>query len=503
MGAVQPKRKNRILRNIIALLLGQVTTTLLSLVVIVYIPRRIGPAGMGDLAIAGILPSVLATILALGMGTLLVRDIARDHQKAPDLIGAALGIRILMALPALLIIAVVAWIANYSPQVHILIAISSVGMVVGMLASPIQNGFQAFEYMKYNSLTTVISEIIIVLTSIAVVTAGGGVVLLSLVDLGAGIVVLFLSAWWWRSIAPVRLNFNPKLIRYLLIGGLPFWATGLFLTIHLYVDSFMLSVMTNDAVVGWYGVPTKLFGFLLFIPSILGTALFPALARTYKHAPREMVKLARRSFNLITCFSLPIAVGGMLLAKQIIFTLYGYSFGPSIPALIVLSAMVVPTYLNILVNQLLVATERQLAWTKVMAGACIFNPLLNFFLISFYQRFHQNGAFGAAWALFLTEGVMAVIGIVLLPRGILGWSNIISMGKSTAAAGLMALGVWYTRDYFLAVPIVTGGVIYSAAVVLLGVLPREEYKVLQTIGTRLLRKVGIQRSLSQADAKAI
>ena len=499
---MQPKRTNRVLRNIAALLVGQVTTTLLSLVVIVYIPRHIGPAAIGDLGIAGILTTLLASLLALGMSTLLIRDIARDHRKAPELIGAAMVIRMAMALPSLLIIGVVAWVVHYTPQAQILIAISAVGMVIGMLSGPIQAGFQAFEFMKYNSLTAVISEVIVVAASVAVVAAGGGVVMLSLVSLAAVIVELFLGVWWWRKLAPVHLNFNPKLIRYLLVGGLPFWATSLFLTIYLYVDSFMLSVMTNDSVVGWYSVPTKIFGFMLFVPTTLGTALFPALARLYKHSPREMVKMAQRSFNLITCFSLPIAVGGMLLAKQIVLTLYGLAFGPSIPVFIVLSAMTVPTYLNILVNQLLVATERQLAWTKVMAGACIVNPLLNFFLIGFYQRVHQNGAFGAAWALFLTEGVMAVIGIVLLPRGILGWTNIKSMGKSIAAAGLMALGVWYTRDYFLAVPIITGGAIYFAAVVLLGVLPREEYKTLQAIGIKVLRKVGIQRSLSRADAKA-
>lgn len=500
---MQPKRSTRILKNIAALLLGQMTTSALSLLVLVYVPRHIGPAAMGELSIANILTSLVSTFLALGMNVLLIRDIARDHHKAADMIGTAMVIRMLMALPSLLLVAGVVWIVGYSPTTQIVIAIASVGMIITMLTVPFQSGFQAFERMKFYTLGTVVSELIVAIVSIVVVTAGGGVILLSLINVAAGLIVLFLSIKWWWSLGTVHLKFNRKLMRYMLVGGLPFWASNLFFTIYLYVDSFMLSVMTNDAVVGWYNVPMGLFGFLLFIPTIVGTALFPALARSYKQAPREMIKLARRSFNVITCLSLPIAVGGMMLSKQIIFTLYGVVFGPSIPVLTLLSAMVVPTYLNILVNQLLVATERQVAWTKVMAAACIINPLMNLILINFYQQKHLNGAYGAAWALLLTEGLQAVVGIALLPRGILGWSNVISIVKSTAAAGLMALALWYTRDYFIAVSIVAGGVTYIGAVLLLGVFPREELAMLQMVGAKILYKFGIKLAIPQADANPV
>ncbi len=504
---MQPKRSTRILKNVAALLLGQITTNLLSLLMAVYVPNRIGPEAMGQLAEATIITTLLSTILAFGMTPLLVRDIARDHAKAADMLGGAMVIKMALALPSLLLVAGIVWVVGYTPTTQVVIGIASVGMVLNMLAEPFQAGFQAFERMKFNSMSIVVSKLIIVLASIAVVIAGGGVILLSVVSVVASLVTLFLCIKWWRALGSVYLSINFKLMRYLLVGGLPFWATGLFYTVYLYIDAFMLSVMTNDAVVGWYNVPTTLFGFLLFIPTIVGTAMFPALARTYKQAPREMVKLARRSFNLITCLSLPIAVGGVLLSKDIILTLYNhgdtFGFGPSIPVLTVLAAMTVPTYLNILVNQFLIATGRQGAWTKVMAAAAVLNPLMNLVLINYYQQRHQNGAYGAAWALLLTEGLMAVVGIVLLPRGILGWSNVVSVVKSTAAAGFMALAIWYTREYFIAIPIVTGGVVYVGAVVLLGVFPREDFAMLQLVGAKVLSKFGFKRALQPADANVV
>ena len=45
------------------------------------------------------------------------------------------------------------------------------------------------------------------------------------------------------------------------------------------------------------------------------------------------------------------------------------------PILIVLGLCIVPMYLNIILSQILVAAKRQVAWTWVMGGATILNPL--------------------------------------------------------------------------------------------------------------------------------
>lgn len=491
---MQSRAKNLILKNTAVLFVGQFVTWALTIFYTIYVPRHVGPVGWGELGLAGAWTTVGSTLAALGMGTLMVRDMSRDHSKAADMIGVALVTRMLLALPCMLVIALLAW--PYPLHTQIVIYILSIGMVLQLLTGPFQAGFQAIERMKYNSFSDIISKAIVSFVSVGLVLFGRGIILISIASMFASLVALFLNVFWWKRVGgAVHLRFDLKLVRYLVVGGLPFWATGIFLTIYLYIDSIMLSYMTTEKVVGWYGVPTKLFSTLLFIPVILSTAMFPALARSFKKAPREMVKMARRSFNLLTCFSLPVAVGGMLLSRQLILMLYGEQFIPSIPIMVVLAATLVPTYLNILVNQFLVAADRQVAWTKVMAAACVLNPLINLGLITLYQRTHGNGAFGAALALLLTEALMTIAGIVLLPRGVLGWSNVVSMVKSCAAVGLMALCMWYTRSYFIAVPIITGAIVYLVAGVSLGALPREDFMMLGQIGTKILQKLGIKRGV--------
>ncbi len=499
---MQSKAKSLILKNTAVLFVGQFTTWALTILFTVYVPRRVGPVGWGELGLASAWTTVGSTLAALGMGTLMVRDMSRDHSKAAEMVGVALVTRMLLALPCMLIIAVLA--LPYPLHTQIVIYILSIGMVLQLLTGPFQAGFQAIEKMKYNSFSDIISKAIVSFVSVGLVLVGRGIILVSLVSAVASLVVLFMNVIWWRRAGgSIHLHFDYKLVRYLVVGGLPFWATGIFLTIYLYVDSIMLSYMTNTRVVGWYSVPTKLFSTLLFIPVILSTALFPAMARSFKKAPREMIQMARRSFNLLTCFSLPVSVGGMLLARQLILMLYGQEFIPSIPIMVVLAATLVPTYLNILVNQFLVAADRQVAWTKVMAGACVLNPIINFVLITFYQNTHGNGAFGAALALLATEALMTIIAVALLPRGVLGWSNVVSMVKSCAAAGLMALGMWFTRSYFIGIPILTGTAIYLVAGLAMGALPREDFMMLGMVGNKVLRKLGVKRALPAPGIKPV
>ena len=75
-------------------------------------------------------------------------------------------------------------------------------------------------------------------------------------------------------------------------------------------------------------------------------------------------------------------------------------------------------YLNIMLNQVLVAARRQIAWTWVMAGATVLNPALNAVLIEVTQRRYGNGAIGAAVSLLLTELAIVTAGMVMVGRGV-------------------------------------------------------------------------------------
>ena len=67
-------------------------------------------------------------------------------------------------------------------------------------------------------------------------------------------------------------------------------------------------------------------------------------------------------------------------------------------------------YVNIMLNQVLIASKRQAAWTWAMVGATVVNPVLNLLLIPLTAARYDNGAIGAAIALLVTEVLVVVFG---------------------------------------------------------------------------------------------
>src|SRR5215467_4575302 len=105
---MQSKPKHRILQNTAILFAGQLVTWSLSIVFTVYVPRRVGNVGWGELSLATAFTSLASMLVGLGMGTLMVRDIAQDRSKAADMIGTALLVELVLLLPTLFLMVLVA-----------------------------------------------------------------------------------------------------------------------------------------------------------------------------------------------------------------------------------------------------------------------------------------------------------------------------------------------------------------------------------------------------------
>ncbi len=392
--------------------------------------------------------------------------------------GTGVLIRLLLAVPFLLMVGGTALIAPYSADTRLIITIITVTMLIRFAAAPITSGLQAFQKMHITAVGDVITNGFISFAGVAlVVVFKGGMIRIALVSLAASLVVMSVEGWVLSRTTSIRARFDGKLIRHMIIGSLPYWVSGLVLTFYLWVDSVLLSFFTQPRVVGWYGVATNLFGALLFVPTILSTALLPALAQAHLHDRPGMRVLMRRSFTLITGLSLPLAVGTALLAPAIINRIYGADFAPSG---------------QILAGTFLISADRQIVWTRVMAGACILNPLVNLVTIPYFQRHYGNGGLGAAVALLVTELLMACAGLWLIPRALLDRAALTSLTRSAAATVVMGTVVWLLRGQFVVIPIAIGALVYGAAALALRVFPREDWELVTPILAKITQRVHFQ-----------
>ena len=360
-------------------------------------------------------------------------------------------------------------------------------MVLALFTGPFQSAFQALERMQYLAYADILNKAVASVACIGLVLIGFRAVGVMALGLAIAAVVLLLNIWWSRGKFGIDWAVHLDRIESLVVGSMPYWMSGVVLTFYMWIDSVMLSVMSADVVVGWYGVATKVFTTLLFVPVILGTAMLPRLSAAFRDGVNSMRQAGKPALELVLVLSMPVAAGAALTAQRFIADVYGPTFEPSTWVLIILALTLPATYFNIMASQLLVASNRQMAWTKVMVAAAVLNPILNLFLIRYFQAEHGNGAIGAALSLLATEIGMALVGLLLLPK-MLDARSMLRLLRAAAATAGMAFVVWWVSGSGLIIETAAGLITFAVLALALRLLTDEELALLRRTAAKVVTR---------------
>jgi O-antigen/teichoic acid export membrane protein len=476
-------------RNFSMLAGSQVVTWALSVAWTLLIPRLLGPTEMGYIVTATAVTGILGVILGSGLKTFLVREIVAQPGEGPRLVGTAFVLRLVLLPVFIAAAALWAEVAGYGGEETMALYLATGAVFLTMLAEPAQAAFQARERMEYLAYHSVVDEVAQSFLGIGLAFLGVGASGL----FGASLVVagcmLVLNVRWLRPVMHIEVRTNLRRIGSLLAGSTAYWAFGLFFMIYLWIDSTLLSLLAGPEVVAWYGVPTKLFTTLMFVPVIFSTIWLPRFVSAHEEGGDRLYVEARQPTELVLLLSLPILVATAVSAQPIIALLYGPSYAPAAPVLAILAFIVPPMYLNILVNQLLVAKKRQAMWTWVMAGATVVNPLMNLVLIRACEARFDNGAIGAAISLLITEILVVAVGLVMVGGKVLDRSSLWRLAKAVLAAGAMWAAMVVAQPIGFIGAAVVGLAVFAGLALLFRVPSATEIDLARDLTLRLRRRL--------------
>lgn len=485
----------RIFKNASVLMASQFTTWGLSMAIMIFMSRYLGAVGLGQIHLASSIWSIMSIFISFGMNTHLTKEIARKPAETGRLLSLSVAMRTLMFVLSLGIVFIYSQVAGYSEITVAVILVMGFINLLGEFASTCQASLAGLERMEYTSLAQIVSRTFSAVLTILLLVLGYNVIVVVSVGIGAGLINLGLQLYYLRRLAPLQAYFRWSEGISLLKSSFPYLAVFAFITLYMQVDIIVISLVANEQGVGWYSAADQLFGTLLFIPSIFLTAVFPALARMYADASDSLPRLMSKSFNLLLLLSVPVGLGVLTIANPLVVMLFGAEFANSGPILAVMGIVLLLTYQNMMLGQFLISIDRQKDWMWVMAGATVATVGLDIVLIPWCQRVFNNGALGGALAFVVTESAMLIIGLRLLPAGVITWQ---SSQRSLRAvlAGLGMVGViWWARDLFIAIPVAIGAVSYIGFLLLLRVVPPEDWAMLKSLAHAVsgrLRKRNVQ-----------
>jgi O-antigen/teichoic acid export membrane protein len=197
------------------------------------------------------------------------------------------------------------------------------------------------------------------------------------------------------------------------------------------------------------------------------------MVSAFKDGEARLKQVSRTLIEEIIILGLPASVGAALIAGPLIRLLYGPAFDPSIPVFVILALCTIPTYFNIIANQILVAINRQIIWTKVLVLASVVNVALNLVLIQQFQRRLGNGGIGAALSFLLTELVLNAIAFAVVHR-YLHRESLSRVGRSALATLGMAVVVYAVGRFGLAAQVAAGILSFGLFALLLSVPTQSE-----------------------------
>jgi O-antigen/teichoic acid export membrane protein len=452
---------SRIARNLAALAGGQLITWTMTLGWTLVVPRLLGPAEIGLIITAWSVTGILAILLGFGTKNYLVRAIVVDRDGAPGLVATGTVLRLLLSPLFLGVVVLWAHFARYGHEGNVVLYLAAGATILTLLAEPMQAAFQAIERMKYLAYSDVINKSVQGLLGIVLAVAGFGAVGFAGCWMVMSGVVLVLDALWLRPHVRLKLRTSGRRLVHMAKESVAYWAFGLFFMIYLWIDTAMLSLMTNPTVVGWYGVPTKLFQTAMVLPVMLSTAWLPRLVSVFERSPGDLPRAARAPIELAAVLGLPIAAGIAIAAGPIIHLVYGGAYDQAVPVMIILGLCIPPMYLNIMLSQVLIAAKRQVRWTWVMAGATVVNPAINAALIPLAQTRFHNGAIGAAVALLVTELAIVAVGFAMVGRGVVNRSNARRVTLTALACAATCAVAFALRPYGTVASLAAGALVFG------------------------------------------
>lgn len=467
-----------LIRGIVTLGIAQALSWVGELLMIALLPRYLGDVNLGKFVFAWAFTNFIGVGADLGVGTYLIKQIARSPDRAGALISNAMTMRIPLSLAAAALSVTVANTGDFDLVSRRVIYALSVVLVISSISNLAYAALQGLHAMRAMAFSAVVGKLANAGLTAAVLLAGAGPIEVSTVHvvgaaLGLGAALVALSR---------RVRLVPKVEwivwRALLLGGLPFFTWQAALVVYGQIDTVLLRFLSHDAVVGWYGAAYRLVSLPIFVPTIVMTVAFPALSAAVDGPTFSL--LARRAIRLISFVSVPMTFGIALLSDRIIELLhYPPGFTNSIVPIVLLSFHIPLVGVDMILGAVLNARDRQRQWALTAVAAAALNPLLNLVAIPYTQSTFGNGAIGAAAITTLTEVFMLTVGSRLVPAGIFGRANVADVLKCVGCAVLMAPVVWVARELPIGVPVVAGAIVYAATSVAFKVISLGELRQVQ------------------------
>lgn len=478
--------KQTIAKNMFWLIISQIGSRIIRAIIVIYAARVLGTEGYGIFSYAIGLATFFTIFADLGITPILTREVSK-HPDDLQYFAVSFWIKIfLLFITTLLIIFFAPHFSNIKAAIVLMpfVALIVVFDNIREFATAYFRGRNKMEIEALAVLATNIAITIFGFITLFYIKTPFALIISYTVSTGIG---ALLAMWLLRhELSFLVKAFNKNIIVPLLQMTWPITIFTFFGALITNIDILMLGWFKNAADVGLYSASQKVIQVLYTFPSIIGSSTFPNFAKFVEQKLDEKTRyLMENVITMVFMFSVPLAVGGIVLAPSIIHFLYSDAYFQSATVFRILLFSVPFVFSGLLFSNYILAYDKQkkLIFSGVISG--IVNIIFAVILIPLY------GINGAALATAISLIIFNSL-IWRLSKQLNNFSTLPHLPKIFIAALIMG-EVGFGFDY-LKIPVLVT-IFLSALFYGLLLYFLKEHLIIEMVAT-ILRFIGYKRSVT-------
>lgn len=450
--------------------IGRFVSTGTSLILVILLTNYLGTSGYGEYTTIFAFVGFFNVFVDLGLYMITVREISKKGANIEEIVGNLLSIRIILALSVFSVASALAFLMPYSMTVKFGIILASLAIGLVTIGQTFNSIFQSKLKMYFAVMSEISGRLIVLGVTVYMIMTGRTLLEVVMAYVAGDIIQLTLQYLFSRRFVKIRPRFDRQVIKRLIIFALPLGLASVLGMINFKIDSLLLSVLplqnglSNMHEVGIYGVPYKILEILIAFPSMFVGSVFPLLSEYINTDKEKAHHIFRKASSFMVLMAIPLVVGTLIMADEIILLISGPEFIASASVLRILIFSVAITFLSSLFSHTIISANLQKKLIFVMLCVSSFNVLANLIFIPKYSYF------AAATVTVLSEMILLFLTLFIIIRYV--------KFKPAFSVFLRA---------FLA-SILMGGVVFIARNQLIGIF--SQGKLMQALGILMILALG-------------
>ncbi|MBT4118122.1 MAG: oligosaccharide flippase family protein [Rhodospirillaceae bacterium] len=429
--------RRTIFQNALSTSAGQFIALFLGVITHAFWARAIGPEQYGILGFAVSIVSYFGLAGTLGTDIWGTRNVARNAGDVAITTGHVISLR--LTLSAAVALALGLMLAIWRPAQLVMIVIVIQFASVFIAAFTLDFAFQGLERMSGIAKRQVVTAVLALAGISATALFEPGVILAATIFQGAALIaaiVMLIDFFRLGGVPKIRIDWARW--RSILATSAPIAVTGVVAAVYYSIDIVMLGFFRSQAEVGLYVAAGKILMVGMTAATILGAVFFPVLSRLITDQAARR-KASAHHAEVMIFFGGLIALGGYLLAPEILYIVFGASYAGADQALRILMANLVLAHIVAIYQMQLLAWNMQKQQMNIVIAGAILNVGLNIWLIP------KFGIEAAASTTLISSAAVLLLALVVLRR-----QNFEVHGALVIKGALLCVALGYAGEAILA-----------------------------------------------------